>query len=154
MEYGVHSVLRTLLYYCYFVLTSSSTALPPPEVSGLEKRATSLHKVEKKKKKKKRSSFLVNCLMCFNPWIIYLFRCTSDIARVTCLLDPILLLPEDSPQEKKKLSCTDARKVLLPHHVPPPLYLSCTDIPKGGSYSALCYHSCQRVNRSSCRNRK
>lgn len=36
------------------------------------------------------------------------------------------------------------------------LFFFCTDLsrcfPKGGSYSALCYHSChQRVNRSSCR---
>lgn len=111
LEYGVRTVYSAQCIVLSIIVTD--TALPPPEVSGLEKRATRPHK-----EKKKRSSFLVNCLMCFNPWIIYLFRCTSDIARVTCLLEHC-----SRRTVLRKLSCTDARKVLLPHIMSHPLFL-------------------------------
>lgn len=135
----VHTVVLSII--------TTDTALPPPEVSGLEKRATRLHK-------KKEKKIVISCQLSdvFQP-VDYLlisvhqWYCKSDMFAGDCSRKTVL---------RKKLSCTDARKV-LPHHVPPPLsFFSCIDLsrcfPKGGSYSALCYHSChQRVNRSSCR---
>ena len=104
--YSVQCTVHSTFYYCYRYGTSASWSERPGEAGDQTPQG------------KKRSSFLVNCLMCFNPWIIYLFRCTSDIARVTCLLEHC-----SRRTVLRKLSCTDARKVLLPHIMSHPLFL-------------------------------
>ena len=129
-------------------IITTDTALPPPEVSGLEKRATRLHK----KKGKKDRHFLSTV------W------CVSTRGLFTYFDAPVILQEwhvcwSTAPGGQSSENChaqTPEKYYCLISCPTPSFLFSCTDLsrcfPKGGSYSALCYHSChQRVNRSSCR---
>lgn len=104
-EYRVQCRVHSTFYYYHWYGTSASWSQRPGEAGD---------KTPQEKRKKDRH-FLSTV------WYV------STRGLFTYFDAPVILqewhvcwrlLPEDSPQ--KKLSCTDARKV-LPHHVPPPL---------------------------------
>ena len=145
LEYGVRTVYSAQCIVLSIIVTD--TALPPPEVSGLEKRATRPHK-----EKKKDRHFLSTV------W------CVSTRGLFTYFDAPVILQEwhvcwSTAPGGQSSENChaqTPEKYYCLISCPTPSFLFSCTDLsrcfPKGGSYSALCYHSChQRVNRSSCR---
>lgn len=131
LEYGVRTVYSAQCIVLSIIVTD--TALPPPEVSGLEKRATRPHKEKKKK-------IVISCQLSdvFQP-VDYLlismhqWYCKSDMFAGA-------LLPEDSPQ--KTVMHRRQKSIIASYHVPPPLScfpaLTCLDVFRKGDHTVLC----------------